>query len=83
MQVILKAVAKPVTFVSGLFVIGQSGYSLWDYASVHETCRVDFSPFFTSEACTPLGAVFQTSAFLIWIWGAVVLLFFLFKNKHK
>jgi hypothetical protein len=65
--------AKTVFFVVGLALVAVGGYLPWYYADQYETFRVDFSPMFATEFCTPLGLLLKSISITTWVGGFVVL----------
>ena len=65
--------AKTVIFVVGLALVAVGGYLPWYHADQYETCRVDFSPMFASEFCSPFSLLLKSISISTWVGGVVVL----------
>jgi hypothetical protein len=65
--------AKAIIFVLGLALVAAGGYLPWYYAVHYETFRVDFSPMFASEFCSPLGLLLKSISIITWVGGFVIL----------
>jgi hypothetical protein len=70
--------AKAVIFVVGLALVAVSGYLPWHYVAQYETLRVDFSPMFASEFCTPLGLLLKSISIATWVGGVAVLRYLIY-----
>jgi hypothetical protein len=62
---------RVVVFVVALTLIAGGGYLPWYYAGQHETFRVEVSPLFASEFCSPFGLLLKTMSIITWVGGFV------------
>jgi len=64
---------KAIIFVVALAFVAVGGYLPWYYVDRYETFRVDFSPMFVGEFCSPLGLLLKCISIATWVGGVVVL----------